>query len=324
MARMAMAQEKLFALRREIAKIEGNLPERFAAPEAGAGSEAVLRHYGRLASGAGFSVTGAPRLDSALGGGIPRAALTEVSGRATRDSGAVCGFALALAAIVSRTGAGAQSARPILWICLGDMLSEAGFPYAPGLGSFFGLAPDKLLLARAGRLEDALWAAEEAARLGSFSATVLELRGNPAKLDLTATRRLHLRAREAAQPVLLIRHSAEPEPTAAPTRLLVSPAPSSLREALAGPLPRSIGPPAFAATLSKSRTGKDGTFVLDWNSHDFAFQERWPAGERRIVRESGREAQNPGHLAAASFNGPDSAPAARTRLALRPERRRAG
>jgi len=326
MARMAMAQEKVFALRREIAKIEGSLPERLAVPEAGPGSEPVLRRYGRLASGAGFSVaeTGAPHLDAALGGGILRAALTEVAGRETRDSGAVTGFALALAAIVSRGGEGGRTARPILWVCLADMLAEAGFPHAPGLEPFFGIAPDKLLLARAGRLEDALWAAEEAARLGSFSATVLELRGNPAKLDLTATRRLHLRAREAGQPVVLIRHSAEPQPTAAPTRLLVSPASSPLRETLAGPLPRSIGPPAFAVTLSKSRTGRNGTFVLDWNSHDFAFQERWPVGERRLVRASGRGAQDPGHLAAASFDGPDFASAARAGLALKPERRRAG
>jgi len=326
MARMAMTKEQIFALRRQIAKIEGSLPERFAVPEAASGCEAALRRYGRPekapAAGVPVSETGAPHLDAALGNGILQTALTEITGRETRDSGAVSGFALALAALVSRSGEGRESARPVLWIGLADMLSEGGFPYPPGLEQFFGLAPEKLLLVRANRLEDGLWAAEEAARLGSFSATILELRGNPAKLDLTATRRLHLRAREARRALLLVRHSAEPVPTAAPTRLLVSPAASPLRETLAGPLPRSIGPPAFAVTLSKSRTGRNGSFVLDWNLHDFAFQERWPSRERQLVRKNGR-AQDSGDLVAASFNGSDSAPALWGGLAHGQERKRA-
>jgi protein ImuA len=322
MAPHAMARETIFALRREIAKIEGALPERLAAPADG--DMPVLRRNGRpdIASPAPFIETGAPRFDAASGG-IMQAALTEVTGRETRDSGIVSGFALALAAIVSRGGRCGRTARPILWVCLADMLVEAGFPYAPGVERLFGLAPEKLLLARAGRLEDALWTAEEAARLGGFSAVFLELRGNPAKLDLTATRRLHLRAGEAGQPVFLIRHSAAPEPTAAPTRLLVSPAPSPLRETFAGPLPRSIGPPAFAVTLSKSRTGRNGTFVLEWNAHDFAFQERWSTGQRGSVRE-GAQAQDLGALAAASLDGQDPAPAARGGLAPVQEKRRTG
>ncbi|WP_309082810.1 hypothetical protein [Chelativorans sp.] len=317
MARNAMAQEKIFALRREIARIEGSLPERLQAPETE--GEPVLRRYGRPAGAADFAGTGTPRFDAAFGGGILKAALTEIAGRETRDGGIVAGFALAIAATAARSGRQAQ--RPVLWIGLADMLFEAGFPYAPGIERFFGLAPEKFLLARANRFEDAFWVAEEAIRLGGFSAVFLELRGNPAKLDLTATRRLHHRAREAGRPLFLIRHSGAPEPTAAPTRLLVSPAPSPLRETLTGPLPRSIGPPAFAVALSKSRTGRSGTFVLDWNPHDFTFQERWPSGERGSVRKSGRRAQDPGCLAAASFDGPDPAAAARGGLAPVRERR---
>ena len=325
MARMAMAQEKVFALRREIARIEGTLPERLAMPATAGGEAPVLRHYGRPEAVSSAVVkTGVLPLDAALGGGLMRAALTEIAGRETRDSGIVSGFALALAAIVSRNGSGEPSARPILWVCLADVLAEAGFPYLPGLEQFFGVVPGKLFLARARRLEDALWTAEEAARLGGFSATVLELRGNPARLDLTATRRLHHRAREAGRPVFLVRHSAAPEPTAAPTRFLASPAPSPLRETLAGPLPRSIGPPAFTVTLSKSRTGRNGTFVLDWNPHDLAFQERRPFGERGSVQESGRRVQDSGDLVAASFHGPDPAPAARGGLASAQEKRRTG
>ena len=332
MARFAMAREKIFALRREIARIEGNLPERLAAPGEDGSGETVLRRYGRMthtvpcASEAGTVGTGASRFDVALGGGLLQAALTEVIGRETRDGGLVSGFALALAAIASRNNQrDGQPGRPVLWISLADMLAEAGFPYAPGVEQFFGVAPEKLFMARVKRLNDALWAAEEAAVLGGFSAVFLELRGNPARLDLTATRRLHHRARESGRPVFLIRHSAEPEPTAAPTRLLVSPGSSSLRQTVAGPLPRTIGPPAFTVTLTKSRTGRNEDFVLEWNPHDLVFQERRPVRDGQSVREISRrrEPQDPGGLVPASFVRPDSAAPARSGLASAQGKRRA-
>jgi len=327
MAGLATAQETICALRREIARIEGSLPERLVVPEAGADDDPVLRRYGRpervSAGSSPLAGTGVPGFDVALGSGL-QMALTEIAGREIRDSGIVSGFTLALATVVSRSGLREPPARPILWVSLAGILAEAGFPHLPGLEQFFGLASGKLLLVRAIRLEDALWTAEEAIRLGGFSATVLELRGNPAKLNLTATRRLHHRAREAGRPVFLIRHSAVPEPTAAPIRLLLSPAPSPLRETLAGPLPRSIGPPAFAVTLSKSRTGRNGTFVLEWNPHDFAFQERRPFGERKPVQENSRRAQNSGDLVPAPLHGPDPAPAALGGLVTAQEERRTG
>ena len=44
--------------------------------------------------------TGVEALDEALGGGLPRAALTEIHGLETRDAGAVAGFVLALASLL--------------------------------------------------------------------------------------------------------------------------------------------------------------------------------------------------------------------------------
>ena len=105
--------------------------------------------------------------------------------------------------------------------------------------------PGSLLFAEAPKLADALWIAEEAARLTALAAVILELRGNPDRLDLTATRRLHRRAQEAGRPVFLLRQAAEAEPTAAPVRFVVAPAPAAPRSTLAGPLAGSIGPPAF-------------------------------------------------------------------------------
>lgn len=278
MATSAVAREAVFALRREIARIEGTLPERLGPPacdtvEAGDGAEAgvVLRRGGVAERASGLLRTGAEGLDAALGGGLPRAALTEIHGRETRDAGAAAGFALALAALALKETA---VKAPLLWVSAGETFSEAGGPYAPGILHRFGIAPEALMVAESGRLEDALWVAEEAAALSALSAVLLEVRGPSRRLDLTATRRLHRRAQAASRPLYLLRHAGLPEPTAAPVRLVVSPAPAGERRTLSGALAGSIGPPAFTVAVSRSRIGIPATFTLEWNRDECAFDER--------------------------------------------------
>jgi protein ImuA len=282
MAVHAVARESIFALRQKIAKIEGRLVERLDGPAATAGEAAgvVLRRHGIATADGFFLPTGIAALDRTLGGGLPKAALTEIHGAQTRDAGAVAGFALALAGLVLK---GQKTRLPLLWISTSEIFREAGFPYAVGLARDFGIAPEALLFSEASKLADALWIAEEAARLSALAAVVIELRGNPERLDLTATRRLHRRAQEAGRPVLLIRQAATAEPTAALVRFVVAPAPATPRATLAGPLAGSIGAPAFTLTIGKSRTALLGQFTLEWNSHELAFQERQPQNTRRLV-----------------------------------------
>lgn len=286
MARTAMARETICALRREIARIEGTLPEPLAMP-GGQGSD-VLRHGGmaaRRAAAAGVLETGVARFDAALGGGVPLAALIEIHGRQTRDAGAAAGFALALAALVRKEESGRR--RPLLWIGGRDLFREAGNPYAPGLERLFGVEADAFLFCAARHLADALWAAEEAARVDELCAVILEVRGNPARLDLTATRRLHRRAQEAGRPVLLLREWALAEPTAAPLRLEVGAAPAAPRAALAAPLEGTIGHPAFAVAIGKSRAGLQESFVVEWNPDALSLREVRPARARAVVPASG-------------------------------------
>jgi protein ImuA len=275
MAREAVARETVFALRRQIAKIEGTLPERLEAP---AGADGVVHRRGD-ASGKGMLPTGAARLDAALGGGLPRAALTEIHGTQTRDAGAVSGFMLALVSLLL-----AQT--PLLWIGTGEIFGEAGFPYAEGLQAMFGIAPKNLLFCETKKLTDALWVAEEAVRTAPPPVVILEVQGNPRQLDLTATRRLHARARETGRPLFLLRQAATPEPTAAPVRLVVAPAPSALRETIGGPLSGSIGRPAFTVAIGKSRMAVPGQFTLEWNPDEHIFeegQEKRAADSRSVV-----------------------------------------
>ncbi|TIT90023.1 MAG: hypothetical protein E5W55_23210, partial [Mesorhizobium sp.] len=102
MAMSAVARETVFALRRQIAKIEGTLPERLEAPagstplDAARSDVTIVRRGLAVASPDAFLHTGIERLDTALGGGLPKAALSEIHGLETRDAGAVAGFALSL------------------------------------------------------------------------------------------------------------------------------------------------------------------------------------------------------------------------------------
>lgn len=286
MAMTAVARETVFALRRQIAKIEGTLPERLEAP-AGPSLDAdvtIVRRGIAVASPDAFLRTGAERLDRALNGGLPKAALSEIHGVETRDAGAVAGFALSLISLILRQG----PRLPVLWIGTTEIFREAGFPYAKGLHGFFGIAPEQLLFSQAPRLVDALWIAEEAARMTALAAVILEIRGSPQRLDLTATRRLHARAQSAGRPVLLLRQAGEAEPTAAPVRLIVSSAPSAPRSTVAGPLTGSIGRPAFTVSIGKSRTALPGQFTLEWNPDEHAFEERRATNSIAVVPASGR------------------------------------
>lgn len=307
MATSAVARATVSALRRKIAQIEGTLPERLAAPAEARPEALVLRRHGVAAAEPCFA-TGAEAFDAALGGGLPLAALTEIHGAETRDAGAASGFALALAGLLL---ARATQRAPLLWIGTAEIFREAGMPYAPGLRARFGIEPQELLVAEAPKLPDVLWIAEEAANLKGFSAVILEIRGNPQKLDLTATRRLHRRAQAAGRPVFLLRQAALPEPTAAPVRLVVSPATAAPRHTIAGPLAGSIGPPGFAVRIDKSRLALPGQFTLEWNADERSFAERQqpalgPADSGAVVslsRHRAHPAPAPGTVVALTADG---------------------
>lgn len=298
----ATAHDAVFALRREIARIEGRIAETLDGPGVLHQSceepdaiphGTVLRREGRADAPLRLQ-TGAERFDAALHGGVPFAGLTEIHGAASRDAGAVLGFTLALLGASSRVDG---ASKPLLWIGTKEGVAEAGLPYLAGLYRLYGIGPEHLILSRGDRAADALWIAGEAAGLPSLGAVLIELRGSPSALDLNATRRLQVRAREAGRPVLLLRQNAVSEPTAAPTRLHVAPAPSALRETLAGPLDGTVGYPAWRVSLSKSANGAaPSDFTLEWDFDANSFRER-----------TERETALPGALVSVSRGGADQA-----------------
>jgi protein ImuA len=193
-------------------------------------------------------------LDRLLAGGLRRNALHEI--RATgRDAPAATGFAAAILARLLR-----DDDRPVLWVTEAAAAREAGLPYGAGLDRF-GLDSKKLIVVRVRRPGEALWAFEEGLRCRGLAAAVAEIRGTPKRLDLTASRRLSLRARESGVMGLILRQSAGAEPGAALTRWLVAPRPAATLDAF----PDGIGRPVWRLVLERNRTGQTGIFDLEWD-----------------------------------------------------------
>ncbi|MCE1235487.1 MAG: hypothetical protein LWW93_03930 [Hyphomicrobiales bacterium] len=243
------AADRLADLRRAVARLEGR-------PALGA-IDAPSSELPALPFGL-------PGLDGRLGpaGGLAFGALHEIVCDAGRDAAAVAGFAGALLARLSERRDGR-----IVWITTAEARREAGPLHAPGL-RLLGLDPGRLVEVAADRPEEALWAFEEALDCRGSAAVVAEIPGAPAALDLTATRRLALRAAPGGADApggfgLLLRVGGRAQTTAAATRWRVAAAPSRpFDDAFDG-----LGRPAFRLDLEKNRDGRLGRFDLEWDPH---------------------------------------------------------
>jgi protein ImuA len=150
---------------------------------------------------------GVPAIERALpGGGLARGTLHEIVA-AESDAAAAEGFAASLLTALAREG-------PVLWC------SAEGGLYGPGLARL-GLTPDRLILVRARRPADLLWAMEEGLKTPGLVAVL----GAPKRLDLTASRRLLLAAEGSGVTGLVLRGEQEASSVAV-TRWRVSSAPS--------------------------------------------------------------------------------------------------
>ena len=192
---------------------------------------------------------GDPRLDSALGGGLPLGQWHEIGGEgAEAETGAApAAFAARLAAaLLARPD---QRGRSAVWILRRDDL----FP--PGLAGL-GLPADRLVGVCARDEDEALAVAEDALASPGVGVVLAEV----GAVDLTAGRRLQLacEARGGMGLVILRRPfggaaAGTSGGTAAATCWRVSPA-ASARVSL------GLGPPRWRLRLDRSRGGRTG----DW------------------------------------------------------------
>ncbi|MEJ1159852.1 hypothetical protein [Prosthecomicrobium sp. N25] len=212
---------------------------------------------------AGVLPFGVEALDGRFaGGGLPLGALHELGAAETRDVGALAGFAAALAVRAAEARAGA-----VVWTVDRTSPGEAGRPHAPALHAL-GLDPGRIVFVEAADAGDVLWVLEEALTSRGVAVALGEIRGNPRPLDLTATRRLALRARALGGLGLILRTAAAPEPTAAATRFRVASRPA----ATLGGFAEGVGRPAWRVELTKNRDGRLGGLDLTWDHHERAFR----------------------------------------------------
>jgi protein ImuA len=201
---------------------------------------------------------GAAHVDRLLDGGLACGGLHELRCAQARDIGAGAGFALGLAARAAanmRVGSGR-----IVWVNDPAARSDGGGLFPAGLAQY-GLDPSALTLVEPRDLQGAMWAADEAAACAGLVAMVFHIRGNPARFDITATRRLMLRAREKGVLALILRQSGEEEATAAVTRWRVQTHVSGVDELDH----RGVGAMRLSLTLERNRAGRTGHWLLAWN-----------------------------------------------------------
>lgn len=206
-------------------------------------------------------------IDDVLGGGLPFAALTEFRCDETRVAGPASSFAWILARRVQAILTQSRGKMPIIWIGETYTRLEGGELYPPGLCNL-GIDPSQCLFIQPRSLNDALWAAEICAKETAISAIILEIRGNPAQLDMAGTRRLHLRAQASGRPVFIVKQSGQAEATAARIRFHIEPASASFKTLPSHQIfEQSIHYPAFRITIEKSQNPAPHTFIMEWN-HD--------------------------------------------------------
>jgi protein ImuA len=192
-----------------------------------------------------------PAIDAALpAGGLARAALHEVLPAEAAHQGAAAGFCAMVLA---------RAAGPVFWI------APEPDAWPPGLARF-GLDPAQLVLVRAPKPADALWAMEEALRCPATAGALLLAPG----LDLTAERRLMLAAETGGGLGLLLRgEDAAVGPGAALTRWRIGGLPGS-----GGP--HDLGDPRWRVELLRSRAGQASAWDVTWHA----------AGDSLLVEEA--------------------------------------
>jgi protein ImuA len=199
---------------------------------------------------------GAAGFDFLLRGGLSFGALHETAPERPGDFGAASGFTLALASLAAKAGG------ETLWIQTDFARHEGGALYGNGL-DLFGLSSQRLLVLRARRAVDALFAMEEALKCRAVASVIAELPDD--STDLTATRRLSLAARDHRGLGLLLRHRSSSLPSAAMTRWNVAAA-SGPRDDFGG-----IGTTSFLLSLVKNRRGPCGRWTIAWDHHACVF-----------------------------------------------------
>jgi len=198
------------------------------------------------------------------GGGLARGALHEVF---ASDAGIATAFCALLAGRLAKD----TKNHAILW-CERPWALDAGALYGPALLQF-GIDPARVILVRARRDADALWAMEEGLHCGQLAAVVGEI----TNMSLTDSRRLQLAAEETGVTALMLRPKTDrPAPSAAATRWRLDAVKHAAKQA--GPVlgqandneamfqtSSGLNTARWYAELFRCRGGTSADWMMEWN-----------------------------------------------------------
>lgn len=193
---------------------------------------------------------------------FPLAAIHEFICTSAEDKTASTGFiAGLLSTLLNRGGS-------CIWI------SPAQQIFPPALLAF-GIDPSRIVFTTLPKEKEQLWVIEEALKCDSLSAVVGDIRN----LDFTASRRLQLAVESSKVTGFLLRQTNHTNTNACVSRWRVSSASSSLPQGMPG-----VGFPRWKVDLLKIRSGKPGSWILEWRNKKFREVE----DARTIIQEQQR------------------------------------
>lgn len=163
--------------------------------------------------------------------------------------------------------------RPILWISPRQAVREHGLPFGPGLLDW-GIAPEHMILITPKTAQDALWTAEEGLKSGCLAGVIVENQD----MDLTASRRLRLAAKEGSCPCMAISTAADPKAMTVPGAdarwqilSVSSPDPTYAKTR------DTVGRPTLTLRCERHRHHREGTSFTTEYSHETSYLR--PAAE---------------------------------------------
>ena len=199
-----------------------------------AGLQARIARLERGAAADAGTLSLSDEIDEALpGGGLARGALHEVL---AADPGAAAAFCALILARATGT---------VVWI------GATPDAWPPGLAAF-GLDSADLVMVRAERPADGLWALEEALRSPAVSGALLTVRGTPP--DMVAGRRLQLAAEAGGGVGLLLLADTEQ----------VAPSPARTRWRVNATAAEDMERPCWDLTLLRCSGGRPGAWPVTW------------------------------------------------------------
>ncbi len=229
---------------------------------------------------------GAASLDNALPDrSLTIGALHELLPACHGDFAATIGFGFGLLTRILQCRPGF-----VLWVLPSYQAFRQGMIYPVGLATA-GFDPNRLIQLSAPKTQNVLWALEEGLANSALAAVVGVVPENDRVYDLTASRRLAMRAAENGIAALLIRNQPTFEATtAAETRWSVAAEPSEAQHRLGQAMP-GLGPPRWRIRLTKCKRGMPGRWQVEWNYETLSFRlaaplaDRTPAQIHRVARQ---------------------------------------